>query len=116
MRAPLSGCNASSSIRPHATAARSTSGKFSPRKTIENILDDARKIAVKTLFDFLRAEADRLQHFAAAQRTLRRNRPAQSAVVTDEKSGAPMHRHRHAAIAAAKFVSAFAAQQIRCIT
>src|SRR5439155_22214903 len=86
------------------------------RVAIENILDDSRKIAVKTLFDFFRAEADRLQHFAAAQRTLRRNRLAQSAVVTDEKSGAAMHRHRHAAIAAAEFVSAFAAQQIRRIT
>src|SRR5205085_9345239 len=48
------------------------------RIAIEHFDADVRKVAAKTLLDFFRSEADRLQDFAIAQRTLRRNRLPQS--------------------------------------
>ena len=56
------------------------------RVAVEHVDGDVGKIAAEALLHFLRAEADRLQHFAVAQRTLRRNRLAQSAVVADQQS------------------------------
>src|SRR5437867_421346 len=69
--------------------------------------------AAGPLFDFLRAEADRLQHLAVAERAVRRNRLAQAAVVADQQAGPPVHGQCHAAVAATEFVPALAAEQIR---
>src|SRR5207245_2459754 len=69
---------------------------------IEHIDGHGGKVAAETLLDFLGAEADRLQDFAAAHRTFRRNRSPRSTVVADEKACAAMHGHRDAAFATAE--------------
>ena len=79
------------------------------RIAVEHLDRDVGKIAAETLLHFLGAEADRLQHFAIAERALRRNRLAQSAVVADQQSGAAVDGQRDAAVAAAELVAAFAA-------
>src|SRR2546427_4169602 len=86
------------------------------RIPIEHVHGDLREIAAEALLHLLRAEADGLQDFAAAQRTLRRDRPAQAAVVADEKDGAAMDSHRHAAVTAAEVMAALPAQEIRSIS
>src|ERR1051326_5922721 len=83
------------------------------RVAVEHLHGDVGELAPEALLHLLRAEADRLQHLAAAERALRRQRPAQSAVVADEQRAAAVHRHRHAAVAAAKVVAALAAEEIR---
>ena len=79
------------------------------RVAIEHVAGNAGKLAAKSLFHFLRAEADRLQHLAVAERAARRNGLAQAAVVADEQSGAAMHGEGDAAVAAAELVPAFSA-------
>ena len=83
---------------------------------IEHVDGDLREIAAEAFLHFLRAETDRLQHLATAQRAFRWDGPAQSAVVAEQHPGPAMDGHRHAAVAAAKVMAAFAAEQVRRIT
>src|SRR4051794_38071298 len=76
---------------------------------VEDIHCDFGEIAAETFLHFFRAEADRLEDFAVAQWTERRNRLAQSAVVADQHSIAAVNGQCHTAIAAAELVTAFAA-------
>ena len=83
---------------------------FSRGIAIENIDGDRRELAPKALFDFFGAKTDRLQDFAAASRTLRRQGLSEPAVVTNQQSGTPVDGHRHAAFAAAKIITTFTTQ------
>src|SRR5688500_14151822 len=85
---------------------------LSRRIAIEHLHRHTGKVASETLRDFLCAESDRLQHLPRADGTFRRDRLSKSAVVAHQQPFALVHGERHAAVAAAELVAAFAAQEV----